>query len=111
MWSKPSELINYKGYGFEISCGGSHNLTPEDALEGWQNSEKHNDVIIENGHWNTLTTMGVSIKGNYSHVWFGKEDDPDGYHITYPDAKMPVNNTKDNIVSSIRSFCYICNRR
>lgn len=43
--------------------------------------------------------MGVSIKGNYSHVWFGKEDDQDGYHITYPDAKMPVNNTKDNIVS------------
>lgn len=78
VWSKPSELTNYSGYGFEISAKGYG--TPKRFLEGWQSSPCHNRIIIGADFWNELVCMGVAIDGNYSHVWFGTEADPDGYY-------------------------------
>ena len=80
MWSKPRELTNYRGNGFEISYYRSSGATPEAALNGWRFSNAHNNVITGVGYWENLVTMGIGIHGNYSHVWFGKEEDPDGYY-------------------------------
>lgn len=81
MWSKPKELTNYSGNGYEISAMGYG--TPERFLGGWKSSEGHNNVIIGAGYWDKLECMGVAIDGNYSHVWFGKEEDPAGYYYKY----------------------------
>ena len=54
--------------------------TPDMALDGWKGSAGHNSVIIGSGFWDKLTCMGVGIDGSYSHVWFGVEDDPEGYY-------------------------------
>ena len=90
MWSKPSELTEYKGNGYEISMGvKGANATPIMALNGWKNSSGHNAVITEEGVWEkTVNIMGVGIQGGYSHVWFGTVEDPAGYHITYSNAKL-----------------------
>ena len=90
MWSKPRELTNYTGDGFEISVWNSGGMTPQAALAAWQLSSGHNGVILGEGNWSQLKTMGVAIDGLYSHVWFGKEEDPDGYidlenyEVVYP---------------------------
>lgn len=80
MWSKPSELTTYRGNGYEISAWASYNINTKDALDMWKNSPGHNDVIIGAKAWSTLKTMGVGINGNYAHVWFGSNIDPNGYY-------------------------------
>ena len=45
MWSKPRELTSYTGNGYEISSWNSGNITPEDALDLWENSSGHNAVM------------------------------------------------------------------
>ena len=80
MWSKPRELTSYTGNGYEISSWNSGNITPEDALDLWENSSGHNAVMTTQGNWSDLKTMGVAIDGNYAHVWFGSAADPAGYY-------------------------------
>jgi len=83
MWSKPSELTDYKSNGYEIAYFFTNGATPEDALAGWKSSYGHKNVILERGvfsksHWKA---MGVSIKGIYAVAWFGEELD------TLPETK------------------------
>lgn len=75
MWEKPRELTTYKGNGYEISAFSSRGISPSTALNLWQKSTGHNNVLIGDGSWSSLTVMGVGINGNYAHVWFGKEPD------------------------------------
>jgi len=80
MWSKPREITRgaYPGNGYEIAYWWSGEITPEIALDGWQDSPAHNDLIVEDGPWRGADwqAMGVGIDGHYAVVWFGKE--PDG---------------------------------
>ncbi|GKV57375.1 hypothetical protein NCCP2222_33220 [Sporosarcina sp. NCCP-2222] len=78
MWDKPRELTSYPGNGYEISVYYSAEMSPSVALKAWQGSSGHNNVIIGDGAWSNLSTMGIGIHGNYAHVWFGKESDPAG---------------------------------
>ena len=80
MWNKPKELTTYQGYGFEIACGGTGELSPEAALKCWQGSEHHNDVILNKSIWKDYTwgAIGISMYGSYAVVWFGKEKDDAG---------------------------------
>ena len=84
MWSKPREITNYTGNGYEISSWSSGMISPERALNLWKNSPGHNSIMTtqRNGDadWSDLKTMGVSIDGHYAHVWFGSDADPDGYY-------------------------------
>ncbi len=82
MWRKPRELTSYKNNGYEIACGSSNpiydqgDITPEAALERWQNSSAHNAVILNQGIWkDTWKAIGIGIYGNFAVVWFGKEID------------------------------------
>ena len=83
MWSKPREITNYTGNGYEISASGRR-ISPETALDLWKNSPGHNSImttqITGDVDWSDLKTMGVSIDGHYAHVWFGSDVDPDGYY-------------------------------
>jgi uncharacterized protein YkwD len=77
MWSKPSELTNYTGAGYEIAHWSSNPVTPSGALLGWQNSKGHNEVIVNKGIWKTSKwrAIGIGMKNNYAVVWFGEEAD------------------------------------
>ncbi|MFD2706969.1 CAP and S-layer homology domain-containing protein [Salibacterium lacus] len=81
MWEKPKELTEYTGNGFEISYMNTLGPKPAQTLEAWKNSPGHNTVIIGEDSWSDLKVMGVGIKGNYAHVWFGKKEDPAGYYM------------------------------
>ena len=84
MWSKPREITNYTGNGYEISSWSSGMISPERALNLWKNSPGHNSIMTTQRtdyvDWSDLKTMGVSIDGHYAHVWFGSDVDPDGYY-------------------------------
>lgn len=78
MWDKPREITSYQGDGFEISAMGYG--SPEKFLEGWKGSPGHNAVIVGADNWDDLKVMGVGIGDEFSHIWFGKDDDPTGYY-------------------------------
>ena len=80
MWDKPSELTDYAGAGYEISVYHSIGIDPKLALDLWKSSSGHNEVIIGDSDWSFITTMGVAMDKNYSHVWFGGDEDPAGYY-------------------------------
>ena len=90
MWDKPSELTDYAGAGYEISVYHSIGIDPKLALDLWKSSSGHNEVIIGDNDWSFITTMGVAMDKNYSHVWFGGDEDPagyydiDGYEVVHP---------------------------
>jgi hypothetical protein len=74
MWSKPREIANYPGSGFEIAYGSSDGQPqPEAALSGWKSSPAHNDVILERGIWanKNWPAFGVGMYKGYAVVWFG----------------------------------------
>ena len=86
MWEKPRELTNYTGDGFEIACGSSDTLfrdfvmTPEYALQSWEKSIPHNNVILNRGIWKAASwnAIGIGIFKGFAVVWFGLSPDPEG---------------------------------
>jgi len=79
MWSKPKELTNYQGAGYEIAHWSSALATPQGALDGWKKSNGHNTVIINAASWKSKwNAIGIGIVGNYAVVWFGNEVDTAG---------------------------------
>ena len=95
MHNKPKEIAGYNQDGFEVAAGGVSTLTPQYALELWQNSPSHNDVILSQNGWadptpelaengfTGLSNMGVAINGKYACIWFTNNNngvvDPMGY--------------------------------
>ena len=73
MWLKPSELTNYKSYGYEcifsISDGGA---SAQEALNAWKKSINHNNVILNKSIWKSMNwnALGVGIYKNYAAIWF-----------------------------------------
>lgn len=85
IWSKPEELTNYDGNGYEIAYFSSwsaeeHFDMPAAALEGWKSSSGHKQIMINQYAWKRMhwNAMGIGIYGNYAVVWFGEEKDPAG---------------------------------
>lgn len=84
MWEAPQRTgTTYPGYGFEISASGYSNTGY--ALQGWQGSSGHDAVIVNEGIWanQTWNAIGIGVEmvpsiGRIYHVWFGREQDPDG---------------------------------
>lgn len=85
LWSKPAELTNYGGFGYEIAYYSSwpverHADIAAAALEGWKTSPGHNRIIINKYAWKRMNwkAMGVGIYGHYVVLWFGEEKDQAG---------------------------------
>ncbi len=88
MWEAPDRIgTDYPGYGFEISAAGYGDIAS--ALSGWQGSNGHDQVIVNEGIWasQTWNSIGIGVEfdssvgtygGRVFHVWFGREVDPDG---------------------------------
>lgn len=85
-WSKPKELTNYQGRGYEIACGSSdpiysdYVMTPKYALASWKKSPGHNALIVNSDIWKNhkWRAIGIGIYKGFAMVWFGKDKDPDG---------------------------------
>ena len=82
MWSKPSELTNYKGKGYEIVTMVYGRPTPVYmnavmAIKSWKGSSSHNAVIINSGMWKSSKwqAIGIGIYKGYACVWFGEESE------------------------------------
>jgi cysteine-rich secretory family protein len=76
MWVKPKEIAGYPGKGYEIAAGSPAGMSPELALEQWQGSPKHHEVMINKGIWTKpWGAMGVAVEDGYAVAWFGEEAD------------------------------------
>lgn len=81
MWSKPSEISNYKSEGFEISYGLEPNvrktmiIIPDEVVNRWKSNPEHNNVIIQQGGWIPMEAMGVGVYKGYACAWFGQQLD------------------------------------
>lgn len=79
MWEKPREITGgaYDATGYEIVAYYSDAITPERALQIWQQSDGHHIMIINRGQWydNTWRAMGAAMGEHYAVVWFGEEPD------------------------------------
>ncbi len=77
MWDKPKEIAGYAGHGYEISYFSTSGANAEEGLAGWKKSKGHNEVIINEGIWKSITwnAIGVGLYNEYGVVWFGKEPD------------------------------------
>lgn len=85
VWSKPSEITDYEGYGYEIAYYSSIGDDPlsdmaGSALEAWKDSPGHRHMIINSYGWRRMKwqAIGVAIYENYAVVWFGEKEDPEG---------------------------------
>ena len=82
MWNKPSEITGgaYSATGYEIVAYYSDPITPERALQIWQQSDGHHIMILNRGQWydNTWRAMGAAIGTHYAVVWFGEQADRAG---------------------------------
>jgi hypothetical protein len=75
MWAKPKEIAGYKGSGYEIAASAS-GIAPAQALEQWQKSPLHHEVMINKRIWTKpWKAIGVAIEGDYAVAWFGEETD------------------------------------
>lgn len=79
MWNKPREITagRYPGFGFEILAWHSRHMTPAIALNQWQRSSLHNDLIVNQGTWTNTRwqAVGAAVSKHYAVVWFGREPD------------------------------------
>jgi hypothetical protein len=75
MWAKPKEIASYAGNGYEIAANAS-GITPDYALEMWQNSPAHHEVMTNKKIWTKpWRAMGVAIEGDHAVAWFGEVTD------------------------------------
>jgi hypothetical protein len=75
-WSKPRELTNYRGNGYEILFMVDSAATAVGALEAWKLSPGHHAMVLNRDGWgDTWNAIGVGIYQGYAVVWFGNEWD------------------------------------
>ena len=87
MWDAPERIgTGFLADSFEISTGFTGSavetatMTPSLALQGWQSSPGHNDVILNKDIWTPFTwkAIGVAIHKGVAHVWFAAQTDASG---------------------------------
>jgi hypothetical protein len=75
MWNKPLELSKWDDRnGYEISSWTTGAMTPATALESWRGSSGHYNVILTQGEWTDLKTVGCGWRKTVAHCWFAKTE-------------------------------------
>lgn len=77
MTSKPRELTDYPGMGYEIAFWESVDAVPEIVLDLWKSASASDDLILNHDIWKdkSWNAFGVGMLGGYAVVWFGAEPD------------------------------------
>ena len=114
MWYAPQRLgIDYASEGYEISAAGFANVAG--ALEGWKSSPGHNDVIINQGVWTSLTwnAIGIGVEqdssvgtygGKIYHVWFGTLTDPNSFGSSGIALSDILNGDTASVFDALRDY-------
>jgi len=75
MWNKPLELSKWDDRdGYEISAWSSAAIKPSGAMSTWRGSSGHHDVILTQGIWTDLQTVGCGWQKTVAHCWFAKTE-------------------------------------
>ena len=74
MWTKPQEIADYDGNGFEIAYYSSLGANAQEGIDGWKISPGHNPLLINSGTWSKIKwqAIGIGIYKEYGLVWFGE---------------------------------------
>jgi hypothetical protein len=77
MTSKPKEITNYPGIGFEIIYWENRNISPESALDQWRETPASRAMITCTKEWESFSwnAMGVAVDNGFAIVWLGEEID------------------------------------
>ncbi len=91
MWNKPGEIANYAGRGYEVSAQASPSITAEQAVSMWQNSQPHNNVLLNLGDWTNYPwqALGGWAADGYAVAWFGEEPGTPPAAPAEPDPAPP----------------------
>ena len=81
MWSKPRELTDYSGKGYEIAAWTSGRMVADQAMKLWEESYPHDALILNSGNWECLRWKAVGLADLrfirrflvWRRVRFGKE--------------------------------------
>lgn len=76
MWKKPAEITKgaYPGFGYEIAYWSSDGVRAGQALESWETSPGHEQLMAQTGTWKTpWQAFGVGVRNGYAVIWFGRE--------------------------------------
>jgi hypothetical protein len=69
--SKPRELTNYMGNGYELTSG---DMTPEDTVDMWKRSPGTYEVLINKGGWAApWKAIGIATNDQWQSAWFGND--------------------------------------
>lgn len=109
MWSKPRELTDYQGNGYEIANyynpPTSGTCTPIEALRGWQNSPGHNAVMINLSPWDSHPwgAIGIGMYKGVATIWFGEETDIHSMaKVTPTKAEVKTNEPAETVVTIVK---------
>lgn len=81
-------VLLFTANDFENAAAGYATVTA--ALNGWQGSQGHNDVILNRNVWQNLgwRAMGVGmVEGGYYFLWFSQGEDQEP---ALPDCGAPM---------------------
>jgi hypothetical protein len=77
MTSKPSEIIGFRGKGYEIVIAAKKGISVSDLEKLWLNSKATQDFIVNKGQWSNRSwqCMGVSIYNGFASIWASEMPD------------------------------------
>ena len=77
MNSKPSEIIGFRGKGFEIVVALKKEVTGNDINDLWLNATSTHEFLLNTGPWTNRNwqSMGISIYKGYASIWLSELPD------------------------------------
>ena len=71
MTSKPSEIIGFRGKGYEIVIAAKKGISTKDLTKLWLSTKATQDFILNKGQWSNRNwqCMGVSIYDGFASIW------------------------------------------
>jgi hypothetical protein len=77
MTSKPSEITDFRGKGFEIVIAAKKGISTKDLVGLWFNAQTTQDFLMNAGKWSNHSwqSIGVSIYKNFASIWASEMPD------------------------------------
>jgi hypothetical protein len=103
MSAKPSEVVGFRGKGFEIMISSIENKSMVDLLDFWLKKKTTGDFLLSNGKWDSKSwqSMGVGIYKGYASIWLSEIPDRFATKPTKNDLKK--NAVTDEVKGDIKN--------
>lgn len=96
MSAKPSEVVGFRGKGFEIMISSIENKSMADLLDLWLKKKTTGDFLLGSGKWDNKSwqSMGVSVYKGYASIWLSEIPDRASIAQARKDSKK-INGSED----------------